>query len=99
MTTTRLRLGDNHRLSPRRRYRETPDVAKGVGRIVLAVGKRVATEDPADLRYLALLEQRLNQAWDIAIDGLRTTGYTDGEIGSVLGITKQAVQKRWPRPF
>jgi len=97
MTTDRLRLADNHRLSARRPYRETPDVVKATRRLILAVGKRVAVEDPDDLRFLSQLEHGLDQAWGLAVAGLRRSGYTDGQIGDQLGITKQAVQKRWPR--
>ena len=97
MSADRLRLADNPRLSARRPYRETPDVVKATSRLILAVGKRVAVEDPDDLRFMVQLEQRVEQAWEIAIVGLRRSGYTDGQIGDELGITKQAVQKRWPR--
>src|SRR5262245_16477215 len=100
MSASPLRRGDKPALSPalpKKAYRETPDVVKATGRLLLAVGKRVATEDPEDLRYLAVLQIRLDQAWATAVAGLRRTGYTDGQIGRELGITKQAVQQRWPR--
>ena len=32
-----------------------------------------------------------------AVEGLRSSGFSDTEIGLVLGVTKQAVQQRWPR--
>lgn len=82
----------------RPKYRETPDVVAGARRIIGAVGKRVATEDPEDLEMLLALEDELAKAWRRAVDGLRQTGYTDGQIGEVLLITKQAVAQRWPRP-
>jgi len=91
------RPADKPSLSPRRAYRETPDVVKATNRLILAVGKRVAVEDIADLRYLSRLESALEEAWRIAVTGLRATGYTDGQIGRQLGITKQAVAQRWPR--
>ena len=80
-----------------RSYRETPEVADAVGRLILAVGKRVATEDDKDLEVLLDLEVQLRKAWSLAVAGLRRSNYTDGDIGAVLGITKQAVQQRWPR--
>jgi hypothetical protein len=84
-------------LSPRRVYRETPDVVKATNRLIMAVGKRVAVEDVEELRHLSRMEVALEQAWGIAVAGLRATGYTDGQIGWQLGITKQAVAQRWPR--
>jgi hypothetical protein len=95
------RLPDKPDLSPmrpRRPYRETPDVVAGLRRLILSVGKRVAEEDPDDLRYLVALKARLQQAFTTAVMGLRRSGYSDGQIGAVLGsVTKQAVQQRWPR--
>lgn len=96
----RRAMGDKRALSRRRRsrgYRETPEVADGVGRIILAVGKRIATEDPADLEILLGLDVRLSEAWALAVAGIRRSGFSDAEIGAVLGVTKQAVQQRWPR--
>jgi hypothetical protein len=92
-----LRPADNPGLSPQRAYRETPDVVKATARLIRAVGKRVAVEDTIELRYLLRLDTALEEAWLIAVTGLRRSGYTDRQIGIVLGTTKQAVQKRWPR--
>jgi len=32
-----------------------------------------------------------------AVAGLRSDGYTDQSIADALGVTRQAVSKRWPR--
>jgi hypothetical protein len=90
-------LSDNPKLSARRSYRETPDVANAVCRLIRSIGKRVATEDPDGLQILREMEAEVERAWATAIAGLRSVGYTDTMIGDELGITKQAVQKRWPR--
>lgn len=72
-------------------------MADAVCRLILAVGKRVAVEDPEDLRLLLTLDTALQEAWQIAVEGLRRSGYPDREIGAVLGTTRQAVEQRWPR--
>jgi hypothetical protein len=91
------RSGDNARLSPAKPYRDTAEVVAGVARIMRAVGKRIATEDPSDLEHLQTLETELAAIWAAAIAGQRASGFSDTEIGEALGVTKQAVQKRWPR--
>lgn len=91
---------DNLKLSAERReraYRETSDVSSATRRLILAIGRRVAEEDPEDLEFLIVLGQALNEAWSEAIAGLRASGHTDTVIGQALGTTKQNVQKRWPR--
>lgn len=91
---------DKRRLSrkrPQRAPRDTPDVAAGVRRMVLALGRRIGTEDPEQLAELAELEAAVAEAWWLAVDGLRETGYSDAAIGRQLGMTRQAVAQRWPR--
>jgi hypothetical protein len=80
-----------------RRYRETPEVVAATRRLLRVVGKRVATEDPADLALLLELDEELRAAWKVAVTGIRRSGFTDREIGEVLGTTRQAVEQRWPR--
>jgi DNA-binding NarL/FixJ family response regulator len=82
---------------PPKPYRETPDVADATCRLVRSVGKRVATEDPDGLQSLVDIGEALRWAWQDAVAGLRATGYSDREIGAELGITRQAVEQRWPR--
>ena len=89
--------GGKSSLPARRRYRETPEVVAGIRRQIRAVGRRIATEDPADLRFLLDLERELQRAWRIAVVGIRGAGFTDREIGEILGTSRQAVEQRWPR--
>jgi hypothetical protein len=65
--------------------------------MVMALGRRVGEEDPGDLRYLDSLDSALAAARALAVDGLRRGGATDVQIGEALGMTRQAVQQRWPR--
>lgn len=80
-----------------RPYRDTADVAEAVERLIRTVGKRCATEDADALKNLVALEASLAEAWAIAIAGIRESGATDAQIGRELGVTRQAVQQRWPR--
>lgn len=81
----------------RRTYRETPDVAAAVCRLVTAIGRRTADGDPEDLIELVSVQATVEAAFQIAVEGLRAQGRCDTDIGRVLGVTKQAVQQRWPR--
>jgi hypothetical protein len=83
-------------LAPQRAYRETPEVVEAVCRMVRSVGKRVAEEDTDGLEQLRAVQAALDDAWATGINGLRRT-YSDGAIARELGITRQAVQQRWPR--
>lgn len=77
--------------------RETSDVAGAAIRMVRALGQRVGHEDPEDLRHLLRVRQEVDAAMLAAIESLRAGGHTDIAIGEVLGMTRQAVQQRWPR--
>jgi hypothetical protein len=55
------------------------------------------TEDPEDtLPLLALIVRSVDYETARVVTGLRRN-HTDGQIGASLGVTKQAVRKRWPR--
>ena len=79
------------------RERETADVVEAAIRMVHAVGKRVGDEQPESLHYLKLIEHACENERREAIDRLRELGFTDVQIGDALGMTRQAVQQRWPR--
>lgn len=99
VTDAPRRLRGKETLPARKRpvYRETPDVVAGACRFIQAIGRRIACEDPDDLAYLVTLDQELRQAWAAAVAGIRQSGFTDREIGQVLGTSRQAVEQRWPR--
>ena len=94
---------DNRRLPAKTPERSRPprsdeDIVEAVQRLIRAIGKRCSTGDPDTASYLELLAGELDAAYEVAVAGWRGAGFTDGQIGRELGVTKQAVQKRWPRP-
>lgn len=64
-------------------------------RIIRAYGRRIAGGDVEALRDLLALNQEIEQATDNAIEGLRDSGYSWGEIAGRLGVTRQAAHQRW----
>lgn len=77
--------------------RSDDDVAEAVCRLIGALGRRCAGGDPDTAFYLTTIQDRLDDAFADAVAGWRRHGFTDQQIGRELGVTKQAVQKRWPR--
>ena len=83
-----------------RRYRrrdvvENDEFAAFVRRIVTAYGRRVAQGDVDALADLIRLGRAVEDATDLAVAGLRAHGYSWAEIGTRLGVTRQAAQQRW----
>jgi DNA-directed RNA polymerase specialized sigma24 family protein len=75
---------------------ENSTYAAGLVRQIASMGKRAS----ADLDALAWLAGAVDHARDaltMAVDGCRSRGYSDGEIGQALGITRQAVGQRFGR--
>lgn len=84
--------------TPRKRSRrrvENIDYAAFVSRILKAHGRRIAAGDLDGLTALAQLTTELEDALTTAVDGLRSQGYSWTDIGTRLGITRQAAQQRW----
>jgi hypothetical protein len=86
-----------------------PDTVKNLltanraGRVVendeyAAFARRVATGDVEALIAMTALAAEIDTAIGQAVTGLRAFGYSWAEIGSRLGITRQAAQQRWGRP-
>ena len=89
---------DDHRRKGQRAERVTESDAYGraVVRMIGGMGRRAS----ADLDALAALADAVDNARAIlalAVDGCRARGYSDGEIGAALGITRQAVGQRFGR--
>lgn len=81
---------------PRREY-ETPDVGAALTRQLRALGRRLAAGDPEDLRVIRILQEELAQAERLGVTGLRAQGHSDRDLAEPLGISRQAIQKRFPR--
>jgi hypothetical protein len=89
------------RLTPGRARRlvENDDYAAFTRRILRAYARRVADGDVEALIAMTGLARDIDAAIGQAVMGLRAVGYSWAEIGTRLGITRQAAQQRWgPAP-
>ena len=84
-------------LTPDRRTRlvENDDYAAFARRILRAYARRVADGDVEALTLMLGLSAEIDTAIAQAVTGLRGSGYSWAEIGSRLGITRQAAWQRW----
>lgn len=80
-----------------KRIRETGEYGAMVRRMIRAYGRRVADRDVEALAGLAALRTDLDAAVQLAVDGLRETGYSWGDIARVLGTSRQGAQQRYGR--
>ena len=78
-----------------RRQVENADYAAFVRRILRAYSRRVGDGDVEALALMLGLAEEIDAAIAEAVTGLRGCGYSWAEIGSRLGITRQAAQQRW----
>jgi hypothetical protein len=85
------------RLTPGRSRRlvENEDYAAFTRRILRAYARRVADGDVEALIAMTGLAAEIDAAIGQAVTGLRGFGYSWADIGSRLGITRQAAQQRW----
>jgi len=74
---------------------ENDDYAAFARRILAAYARRVATGDVEALTLMTGLAADIDTAIASAVTGLRACGYSWAEIGSRLGVTRQAAQQRW----
>ena len=95
MNTVKASLTPNLPRQKRRDVVENDAFAGFARRIIRAHGRRVATGDVEALRDLIALSSVIDEAIGEAVIGLRAFGYSWAEIGSRLGISRQAAQQRW----
>jgi hypothetical protein len=74
---------------------ENDDYAAFARRVIAAHGRRIARGDVEGIAALAEIATSLDAAMSLAIQGLRTNGYSWTDIATRLGITRQAAQQRW----
>ncbi len=79
------------------RVRENDEYAAFARRVLRAYARRVATGDVEALTLMTDLAEEIDSAIGQAVKCLRAFGYSWAEIGSRLGITRQAAQQRWGR--
>jgi hypothetical protein len=84
-------------LTPNRpgRVVENDEYAAFARRVLRAYARRVADGDVEALTLMLGLSAEIDDAIAQAVHGLRGFGYSWAEIGSRLGITRQAAQQRW----
>jgi hypothetical protein len=89
---------DDHRRRGQKAERviEDDSYAAGVVRLIRKMGVR-ASADLEALKWLAGAAEHARGALAVAVDGCRARGYSDGEIGAALGISRQAVGQRFGR--
>jgi hypothetical protein len=86
---------DQRRRIVRRRDVANDDYAAFTRRIITAHGRRIAAGDIEGLTDLAALATDIDTALRTAITGLRAAGYYWADIGTRLGMTRQAAQQRF----
>ena len=77
------------------RVTENDEYAAFARRILRAYARRVADGDVEALTLMLGLSAEIDTAISQAVTGLREFGYSWAEIGSRLGVTRQAAQQRW----
>jgi hypothetical protein len=73
---------------------ENDEYAAFARRVLRAYARRVADGDVEALTLMLGLSAEIDTAIAQAVTGLRGSGYSWAEIGSRLGITRQAAQQR-----
>ena len=74
---------------------ENDEYAAFARRVIRAYSRRVAAGDIDAITDMTALADDLDTAIRDAITGLRQRGYSWADIGTRLGITRQAAQQRW----
>lgn len=79
----------------RRRVTENDEYSAFAQRVLRAYARRVAQGDIDAIADLAAIAGEAEVAMRQAVAGLRKAGYSWADIGTRLGVTKQAAQQRW----
>jgi hypothetical protein len=74
---------------------ENDEYAAFTRRVLRAYARRIAGGDIESLTAMTDLAESIETAIRDAVIGLREFGYSWAEIGSRLGVTRQAAQQRW----
>ena len=85
-----------------KRVHETADYAAMMRRMIAAHGRRVGDGNLEDFAELVALRDTLDAAINTAarhlyVDTADRPGYSWGQIGGILGITRQSARERFTR--
>jgi hypothetical protein len=101
MTTNQTRPGNQNTVKRdlTRKHRSRPvendQYGEFVRRILRAYARRIANGDIDALRALNDISDDVENALGRAVIGLRLLDYSWTEIGTRLGVTRQAAHQRW----
>ena len=79
----------------RRRVVENDEYTAFLSRVIRALSRRVSGGDIDAISDMVGLSAELDDAIRLAVTGLRRRGYSWTEIGTRLGVTRQAAQQRF----
>ncbi len=74
---------------------ENDEYAAFARRVLRAHARRIGMGDVEALSLMLGLSAEIDTAIGQAVTGLRAFGYSWAEIGTRLGVTRQAAQQRW----
>lgn len=78
--------------------RTNADKTAAIRRMIAALGRSCANGDPEDLAGLLSLHATVDQAAQVAVDGMRGHDWTWRGIAEATGHTREAACQRWGRP-
>jgi hypothetical protein len=64
--------------------------------MIRALGNDPTEWEPEGFYLIANLKNEIARLETTAVYGMRSSGHTDRQIAEALGVTQQAVSKRWP---
>jgi DNA-directed RNA polymerase specialized sigma24 family protein len=93
----RKALAEQQQVTGTKRYRSNNEIAGTVRRFARTLGQRVADGDPEDLQLLMSLRNDLDEAITAAMQGQLEQGRSLQDIGTALGVSRNAVSQRLKR--